>query len=152
MHELKEANFFTQTPEKFFNTNLTQEIFSVRITKALTGLWNDELERRKDLGIKDPVVFYINYSNNVEENKDSLKLFMGSQDVKYEEILPCNAIWDLSLRQKLINHVKNFYESMEKANLNYEKQDDKKTEKQKMFYNEAQITNFPALIQHEKVI
>jgi hypothetical protein len=77
---------------------MTHEIFHVKITKALTNLWNDEIERRKDLGIKEPTTFYINYSNNVEENMKNFQLFSGSQDIKYKEILPCNFIWDLSLR------------------------------------------------------
>ncbi len=50
----------------------------MRITKALTNLWNDELDRRKDLGVAEGTTFYLNYSNNVDENPDSLKIFTGS--------------------------------------------------------------------------
>jgi len=145
INELREANFFTQTPEKLFNTAQTQEIFYVRITKALLNWWNDEIERRKDMGIKDSTTFYINYSNNVEENPKSFQLFSGSQDIKFHEILPCNFIWDLSYRQKLINHIKNFYESIENM------QQENKEEAKEITINEMQIASFPALLQHEKV-
>ena len=96
------------------------------------------------MGITEPTAFYIDYSNNVEENPKFMKLICGAKKSMFPDILPCNFIWDEANLEKLTSHLKDYYTSIEKED------GTGKEQITNVNFNEQQLANFPSLLQYEK--
>lgn len=124
------------------------EEFQVRITKALNALWKDEEERRVDLGIKDPMTFYIDYKNNIEAtlSKKNIDFENATLDeLKRYEPLMCNQMWDSSTKFKFQQHFEQYCESLKRL-----REEPTETPK-KVFMDERKAGIFYTVLQQEKV-
>lgn len=68
-------SFDSSNSDKFKQpASQNQQFFKVKITKALEEIWLDERRRRQNQKIPEPLVGIIDYTLNLEGNKDVINL------------------------------------------------------------------------------